>query len=352
MAKNIVILSDGTGQQGGRGYNSNVYKMFNIIEDRTKDQIVYYDPGLGTSGFKWLKQLSGLGISKNIKDCYQFLFENYESGDRIYLIGFSRGAATIRSLSSFIHHFGILPKSRPDLIKQAYKIYSTRNRAALQDKAERFISKHHTMWIRVKFLGCFDTVDALGFPLKKVSAILNQIPFFKHEFHDFKLSKSVENAYHALAVDDKRKTFYPVLWKSELSEYQSLRQVWFPGMHTDVGGGYREHGLSDLSLIWMCRKAVEKGLRIYDPNRITMTPDPGGMMHDSRGKWWQKIYRKEVRSWPQDRPDNPVIHESVLERAKESDYNPWILDCNYEVEPRAYDLPLMSGDERHHLPKE
>ncbi len=334
MSKNIVILADGTGQEGGEGYNSNVYKIFNIIEDRTKEQIVYYDPGLGTSGLKLIKQVTGFGISQNIKDCYEFLFEHFESGDQIYLIGFSRGAATVRSLSAFIHYFGILPKSRPDLIRQAYKIYRTWDEDKLKNRAGAFIEKHHTMWARVKFLGCFDTVDALGFPIKEISAILNKIPCWRHRFHDFKLSKSVENACHALAVDDERQTFHPVLWEAETEEDQSLEQLWFPGMHTDVGGGYKEHQLSDLSLIWMCRKAIEHGLRIYDKSRISVDPDPGGVMHDSRGTWWKKLYRKEVRYWPEDRFDAPVIHESVLERAETKDYNPWILDQDYKVEPR------------------
>jgi len=339
LPKNIVILADGTGQEGGVGYNTNVYKIFNIIEDRTKQQIVYYDPGLGTSGLKLIKQATGLGISKNIKDCYEFLFEHFESGDDIYLIGFSRGAATVRSLSTFIHHFGILPKSRPDLIRQAYKIYRTRNTDKLEAMAKEFIAKHHTMWTRIKFLGCFDTVDALGFPIKSISALLNRIPCFRHRFHDFKLSKSVEHACHALSVDDKRKTFHPVLWHPDLKKYQTLEQVWFPGMHTDVGGGYKEHHLSDLSLIWMCRKAMEQGLRIYDPGRISLEADPGGVMHDSRGEWWKKIYRKKVRCWPQKRSDIPVVHESVLQRAESRDYQPWILDEDYKVEHRAEGIP-------------
>lgn len=339
MPKNIVILADGTGQEGGKGYNTNVYKIFNIIEDRSPNQIVYYDPGLGTSGFKRLKQATGLGISKNIKDCYQFLFENYESGDRIYLIGFSRGAATVRSLSTFIHHFGILPKSRPDLINQAYKIYRIKDSNKLEKKAQKFISKHHTMWAKIHFLGCFDTVDALGFPIKSVSAILNKVPFFKHTFHDFKLSKSVRSAYHALAVDDKRKTFHPVLWKPEVDEGQSLEQVWFPGMHTDVGGGYKESDLSDLSLVWMCRKAVENDLRIYDKERFEINPKPSGVMHDSRGSWLKKIYRKEVRTWPSHREDTPVVHQSVLERAENREYTPWILENDYQIEARKRKIP-------------
>lgn len=93
MSKNIVVLSDGTGQDGGVGYNTNIYKTFNVIENRTKNQIVFYDPGLGTAGAELLQQITGYGISKNIKDCYKFIFENYESGDQIYLLGFSRGGS-------------------------------------------------------------------------------------------------------------------------------------------------------------------------------------------------------------------------------------------------------------------
>jgi uncharacterized protein (DUF2235 family) len=338
MAKNIIILSDGTGQEGGVGVNSNIYRIFNIIEDRTDEQIVYYDPGLGTNYSKWLGLISGYGISKNIKDCYRFLFENFESGDQIFLLGFSRGAATVRSLSAFIHHFGILPKSRPDLIKKAYQIYRTDDER-LKERAGKFIDKHHTMWAKVKFLGCFDTVAALGVPFQGISAILDQIPYFQHDFHNFKLSESVENAYQALAIDDQRKTFHPILWDAQKRSDQYIRQVWFPGMHTDVGGGYLEHALSDIPLLWMLDMAASKGLLIHNPERVALNPDANGFMHDSRGKWWQKLYRKERRSWPEDRPDKPVIHQSVLNRSKNTDnethphYHPWILDLNYEIEP-------------------
>ncbi len=332
MPKNIVILSDGTGQEGGVGYNTNVYKIFNIIEDRMDEQIVYYDPGLGTHDTGPLGMVSGFGISKNIKDCYRFLFEHYESGDRIYLIGFSRGAATVRSLSSFVHYFGILPKSRPDLIDEAYSIYKITNEERRKAQADAFIKKHHTMWVRIKFLGCFDTVCALGVPFESLSAILDRIPLFRHKFHNFKLSESVENACHALAIDDKRKTFHPALWDPELEDYQTLEQVWFPGMHTDVGGGYKEHELSDIPLNWLCRKAVSNGLRIYEKERIDVNPKADGFMHDSRSGGINKLYRKEIRSWPDDRTDIPVVHESVLKRAQENSYDPWILDTDYEVE--------------------
>ena len=128
MSKNIIVFSDGTGQEGGKGNNTNVYKLFNMIEDRTQKQISFYDRGLGTGLRKITGNIAGMGISKNILECYEFIFSNYCAGDNVFLFGFSRGATTVRSLSGFIHMFGILPKSRPELIKKAYRIYKKRKK--------------------------------------------------------------------------------------------------------------------------------------------------------------------------------------------------------------------------------
>jgi uncharacterized protein (DUF2235 family) len=334
MSKNIVVFSDGTGQEGGKRFNTNIYKMFNMVEDRTPQQIAFYDRGLGTGWQKITGNVGGKGISRNIQQCYTFIFENFEAGDQIYLFGFSRGAATIRSLASFIHYFGILPKSRPELIKKAYGIYKIEDNQKRIQAASEFISRHHTMWTRIKFLGCYDTVAALGMPFKPASAILDGIPGFRHKFHNFTLSKSVENAYQALAIDDERKTFHPILWDSRKQDYQDIRQVWFAGMHTDVGGGYEEQTLSDIPLAWLTSMAVNKGLRIYPDNKVVIVEDASGKMHDSRGEFWTKLYRRKIRFWPADREDKPVVHQSVLERNhdKSKNYHPWILSESYEVE--------------------
>jgi len=339
MAKNIVVLCDGTGQEGGKGNSTNVYKLFNMLEDRTSRQIAFYDPGIGTGWRKITGNIGGMGISRNIRQCYRFIFENYEAGDRIFLFGFSRGAATVRSLSSFIHYFGILPKSRPKLIKKAYNIYKTGNDEKRKRRADEFVRLHHTMWTRIKFIGCYDTVAALGLPFKFASAILDGIPGFRHRFHNFTLSESIEHAYQALAIDDERKTFHPVLWDTDITDYQTMRQVWFAGMHTDVGGGYKEQELSDIPLVWLTHMAVLKGLRIYPRHKVEIAEDENGFMHDSRGRWITKLYRRKVRFWPPDRVDKPVIHQSVLDRTKNRKnqdsppYHPWILDLDHEVEP-------------------
>ena len=352
MPKNIVVFADGTGQEGGKGNNTNVYKLFNIILDRSSEQIAFYDRGLGTGWRKLTGNAGGRGFGKNLQECYEFIFDNYQADDQIYLFGFSRGAATVRSLSAFIHMFGILPKSRRELIKQAYKIYRIGKDQKRTRHARELIAKHHTMWTKIRFLGVWDTVAALGLPIKGFDSVVNWVPFWKHKFHNFELSESVEYAYHALAIDDERKTFHPMLWDPLPSVRQpedprkEMQQVWFCGMHTDVGGGYEETGLSDIALEWMVLKAVSWGLLIYPCNwakrmeHLTCRPSADGFMHNSRrGMRW--LFRRKVRNW--DRSYPPTVHESVtlrkLNRSNEEspEYSPWILNqhqCDVEPWPR------------------
>ncbi|MCB1984243.1 MAG: DUF2235 domain-containing protein [Burkholderiales bacterium] len=338
MPKNIVIFADGTGQEGGKGPSTNIDKLSKMIENNESRQIPFYDAGLGTGWRKISGNVGGKGISKNIIQCYTFISEKFEAGDQIYLFGFSRGAATVRSLSSFIDYFGILPKSRPELIEQAYKIYRIRDESKRKKKADEFIATHHTTWTKIRFLGCYDTVAALGIPIKPISVLIDYVPGFKHSFHNFKLSKCVENAHQALAIDDERKTFHPILWDPEILPHQTVKQVWFCGMHTDVGGGYEEQELSDIPLIWMKSMAVKHGLIIDSKNSVPIHSDVNGLMHNSRGKSWTKLYRKKQRYWDKDRKEKPIVHDSVLQRKKNvsnSDnppYNPWILELEYDVE--------------------
>lgn len=344
MAKNIVVFSDGTGQEGGKGNNSNVYKLFNFVEDRTKNQIVFYDPGLGTGFRKLTGNISGAGISRNILESYNFIFNNFEAGDQIFLLGFSRGAATVRSLSSFIHLFGILPKSRRDLVDAAWRIYKIRNSDKRALKAKEFISKNHTMWAHVKFIGVWDTVAALGLPINFLSKAMDKLPFFHHKFHNFDLSKCIENAYQALSIDDERKTFHPLVWNPKIRAHQKLKQVWFAGVHTDVGGGYKEHSLSDIPLVWIMQKAAKHGLLIYAKHHVSITPDANGKMHNSRKGFPKSLFLKKQRTWDEKTHGKPIIHASVLKRKFEMDtkstpYKPWILDFKFKKENWVKALP-------------
>lgn len=337
MVKNIVVFSDGTNKEGGEGYNTNVYKLFNMIEDRTDKQVVFYDRGLGTDWRRISGNVVGRGISKNIIECYEFIFDQYQAGDRIFLFGFSRGATTVRSLSGFIHLFGILPKSRPELIERAYRVYQVRNRAKRERRAAEFVNKHHTMWARIAFLGAWDTVAALGISSKKLDVLVDKVPWWRHKFHDLRLSDSVEHARHALALDDERRLFHPILWDRQLTDYQTIKQVWFCGMHTDVGGGYCEQQLSDIPLTWMIQEAKEHGLLIYPSHNVTLNPDPDGLMHDSRSGI-SRLYRRRIRSWDSER-GKPTVHESVTLRTltrnndTSAPYTPWILEKDYDLEP-------------------
>jgi len=211
--KNIVIFSDGTGQEGGVGNNTNVYNVFNMILDRSEEQISFYDQGLGAGGNWFWGSIAGAGISENVGQAYQFLSDNYNAGDRIYLFGFSRGATTLRSLSGFIDLFGILPKSRPELFYQAWKIYRIqKNSDKRVRKAREFIQRNHTMWAKIRFLGVWDTVAALALPFKAAEVVRAWIPGFQYKFHNLKMSPSVEYARHALAIDDQRLSFHPELF--------------------------------------------------------------------------------------------------------------------------------------------
>lgn len=343
MARNIVVFSDGTGQEGGVGNNTNVYKTFNLILDRSPEQISFYDKGLGTGFRKVTGNVAGRGFSENVLECYRFIFENYQYDDQVFLFGFSRGAATVRSLTGFIHMFGILPRSREKLIEDAWAIYKISEKTEREKASESFLAKNHTMWATVKFLGVWDTVAALGVPQTRFDKVLNWV--VPHGFHDFNLSESVVNAYHALSIDDVRRDFHPVYLVPGSNKKGELKQVWFMGMHTDVGGGYEEKELSDIVLEWMTGYAVRHGLRIYvDPKRKKglCTPNANGFMHDSRDKTWKKwVFKASQRVWPE-HFGKPVIHESVLRRTASASnipaggYRPWIMVLDPEIEPWSH----------------
>jgi hypothetical protein len=254
----------------------------------------------------------------------------------------------VRSLTGFIHLFGVLPRSRAKLIEEAWTIYKVSNREKREAKAKAFVDLNHTMWANVEFLGVWDTVAALGVPSTRLDRVLNWV--VPHGFHDFTISKSVNHAYHALAIDDVRKTFHPVLFRpdkpeSTPSRARTLKQVWFMGMHTDVGGGYAEPQLSDIALEWMLQYGVKHGLHIYPPpphrpRSTVCQPDANGHMHDARDKAWKKrIFPAKQRWWDEKKFGKAVIHQSVTLRSSSIDnqpgagYEPWILAHDPKIEP-------------------
>lgn len=277
MKKRIIICADGTwntpDQTDRRSVRkpSNVVKMVRAVLPQASDganQIVFYDMGVGTDEGLTNKILGGAlgkGLTKNILDCYQFIVHNYNPGDDIFLFGFSRGAYTVRSLAGFIGRCGLLTKADAYYIPEAFDHYRLKIPNPVNEEKIRIFregAKYKsrttpTRAVDIEFLGVWDTVGALGIP-----KIFNQKERGKYTFHDVKLGKNVKNAYHALAIDEMRKPFAPTLWEFQNFPDQIMEQVWFAGVHTNIGGGYDKDGLANCAFQWMLEKAKLSGLEV------------------------------------------------------------------------------------------
>ena len=190
------------------------------------------------------------------------------------------------------------------------------------------------MWTHIEFIGVWDTVSALGVPIKSVDVAFQKVPFMRHQYHNFKLSPSVKYAYQALAIDDYRDTFHPVIWEDDREDHQDIEQVWFVGSHTDIGGGYKEQEISDIPLQWLVAKAIKRGLLIYPQNNVAIHPNVNGKTHDSRKEFPMNLYTKKVRKWDREKHGELLVHESVLEREFDVDgnpYKPWVLEGEYRI---------------------
>ncbi len=290
MARNIVICSDGTGNTANKNRGTNVFKLFEMVDlhDPDQEQITLYDDGVGTAAFKPLALLGGAfgwGLSRNVRQLYAALARVYRPGDHIYLFGFSRGAFTVRTLAGLITRIGILDCGRltsetalRKQVRAAWRAYRHDNRAWLErllgfwhrrPDIDAFAREHcHDLThdlpaagrghgkARIRFIGVWDTVSAVGFPILWVADAINCL-IYRYKFPNYRLSPCVERAAHALSLDDERKTFHPRLWdeSAEGERAGRIQQVWFAGVHSNVGGGYPKQGMSLVSLEWMIRQA-------------------------------------------------------------------------------------------------
>lgn len=335
MAKNIAIFSDGTRNDTDKGYSTNVFKLYKMVERRSQRQQAFYDPGVGTDFLDVAGAAFGVGISKNIRECYEFLVDTYERGDCVYLFGFSRGAFTVRSLGGMVSKSGLLKKQHRGKIEDAFKVYRRKNN---EDEARQFQRDYcHTPEdnqgrpIAIQFIGAWDTVGALGFPLSAVRS-LNPFSARWHGFHNTRLSEDVKYGYQALAVDEKRKVFKPELWDESRVDRttQTVEQVWFAGVHSNIGGGYRRSELSDITLRWMAKKAEAAGLHLWEDydRRVLMQPDPHGKIYDPRAGWGG-VYVPAKREIP----GGALVHQSVLTRVgdRSNGYGPDNLPNDFTV---------------------
>lgn len=323
--KRIVICFDGTWNKLDAKHPTNVVLTAQSIAPTDSNgiaQTIFYDEGVGTEKTERLRGGAfGRGLVKNLADGYRFLIFNYEPGDELYVFGFSRGAYTARSFVGLLGAAGVLARHEASRIWKAIELYKTPNREVLYPGyAQEFraeyapavaVSEDDRKWraingfsdvadvplLSVRYLGVWDTVGALGIPNHlKLSPLFNR----RHEFHDTSLSALVQSARHAVAIDERRKTFEPTLWQNlellnhnKAAEYDGepksapFQQVWFPGVHGAVGGGGDRRGLSDNALEWIWDGARHAGLKFdSDPRSAiySVKPDHADPLNNSSDK--------------------------------------------------------------------
>lgn len=326
--KRIVICCDGTWNTpdqvlGGRPCPTNVTKIAEAVAPRARDgvlQATYYQRGVGTAPWERIRGGAfGWGLSRNIVEAYRWLVATYEPGDEIFLFGYSRGAYTARSLGGLIRNCGVIRREHAARIEAGYRLYRKRDSHPGERESTLFRKSYSHEGLgeptRIKFVGVFDTVGALGIPLGILGALSRRM--FGLEFHDVELSGIVEHAYQALAIDEKRKAFEPTLWvQPRLKEGQVIEQTWFAGVHGNAGGGCRDDRPSDEALRWMLAKASACGLEVNEDHvRHHVHKRCFGRLSESR----KGIYRL---SPPYLRPvcapraglTHEGVHPSVLER--------------------------------------
>jgi uncharacterized protein (DUF2235 family) len=342
MAKNIVVCCDGTGNEFGE-QKSNVIKLYETLACGS-NQIAYYHPGIGTMGArnalsqigKWWTRLIGLafgyGISDNLADVYQFLMRRFRSGDQLYVFGFSRGAYTARALCGMLHIVGLLNEDNEALIPYAIRMIKS---AKIDFKVAADFKKTFSQECKPHFVGVWDTVSSVGW-------IYNAVRF---PFTNATKNPDLNVVRHAISIDERRAFFRQNLFGEPHDLQQDVKEVWFAGVHSDVGGGYSESEsqLSQIALRWMICEAELAGLAVDHNRKIEVlggqspyvAPDPDTKnQHESlHGAWWiaelwPKIYsvKSPQGTWHKSIHLNlgrrrwispgPLVHESVERRLK------------------------------------
>ena len=354
MARRLVVFADGTGNAYALR-ESNVWRLYQALDRGDGAQIARYIKGVGTSGFRPLALLdgaTGFGVPGNIRELHRFLSYNWRPGDEIWAFGFSRGAFTIRSLIGLIDSQGLMPReidgrpvTRAEMKRnamaawRAYRAHGASWQRSWPTVAAARLLRDALLWawhgafrhrpyravlaarqaeaIRpgIRFLGLFDTVEAYGVPIGLLRTAIDQA-IWPLSFRNRRLSPLVAAARHALSLDDERLTFHPVLFRHRDAEDSGrIRELWFAGMHADVGGGYPDDSLAGVPLGWMVEEAEAAGLR-FDREALAQgrtTASPFGACHESRaglGIFYRYAPRHVRRDGPAG-PEAPGVHPSV-----------------------------------------
>ncbi|MDF2759363.1 MAG: hypothetical protein K0R61_299 [Microvirga sp.] len=401
--RTIVILADGTGN-AFKSQESNIWRLYAALDLTSPEQVAYYIKGVGTSGFKPLALLDGaigFGVPANVRKLYRFLCWNWHPEVEIYLFGFSRGAFTVRTLIGLIDSQGLVPiefedgpVSREEMkrnVMAAWRAYRARKATwsnslptipitrAIRDLIlsiyqrlrghRRYAEIRETMRTqkridaRIRFVGLFDTVEAYGVPIEEMRTAID-FAIWPISFRNRVLSQKVDFARHALALDDERTTFHPLRFdmtnEPEWAKDGRIKEVWFSGVHSDVGGGYPEGALSYVPLAWMADEIAatasgpNRGLRFL-PGALHAFREQASALaakHDSR-EGLSVLYRYDPRpiGGGPDSGGPPVIHHSVAEKMVfgTENYAPLTLPQNaYVLMPDGARHPIEGFDDQHY----
>lgn len=307
MGKPIFIFIDGSGKRETN--RTNVHQLYEALDVEHK----FYDRGVGSRRVGIAGKAFGLGLAKRIRRGYRHLVEHYEPGDQVYLLGFSRGAYAVRSLANLVGHCGLVERAAAKELKRnidlAYQLYRKNRSSSFDGSRARLQERAGLRELPIEFIGVWDTVGAVGRPTLARKAEKQTA----HRYHRMTLHPGVRRAFHAVSIDDERAQFWPHLWDEEqAAPGQEIEQVWFPGVHSDVGGGYRDaRALSNISLRWMIGKLPHRRLGLTGfMNSLEI--DACAPMHDSRRKRLRRLYVRKVREVPA----GSRIHKSAVIRMR------------------------------------
>ena len=344
--RRLIVCADGTWnkpdqEDHGQSSPTNVVKMQRAVRSVASDntsQIVYYHSGVGSGDAldKLLGGAFGEGLDRNILECYEFVVNNFHEGDELYFFGFSRGAYTVRSLAGLIRNSGVLRQEYASMDKEAFSLYRDRDPAKHPnlDAAKKFRATF-SHDVGIKCVGVWDTVGSLGIPI----GLFEKFSAHKYAFHDVTLSSKVENAFHALAIDERRKPFAPTLWEQSKEDADQnrnwLEQAWFAGVHSNIGGGYADAGLSDIAFCWMVERVNKLcGLEFNDDYvKQIARPSHLGRLQDSMTGGFELLgeFDRQIDDARETNDAHGVhtweyVHESVQQLMKEPkvsrNYNP------------------------------
>lgn len=386
MSKKIILCSDGTGQKGGDGPDTNVFRIYKMVDNDSSDQLVFYDDGIGTdsnvTAIQALSSTFGFGFGRNVINLYKQLVRHYVPGDKVFLFGYSRGAATVRALAGMIQAVGLMRRDceefasgRTGIINEIrFHIMAMKAmyyyKGAMQDppRAEEFKKRYTHGVIDIEFIGVWDTVESLGFPKESswlvigFSMLLDKIMerFFPKRHYNYQLDKNVKQVYHALAVDENRFSFQPLLWDETAEQRpEFIKQVWFSGNHGNIGGGLTRTELSSISLNWIMKKAKQLGIRFYDSkiSDVREEMNYAGKLYNSRRgiKNYYRFGPRHIRDLSQKDGKSIIngdikIHNSVFRRMGLMEYYP-VLPNKFEVVYDEWDSDFVFREEDDRIKK-